>query len=101
MASMQTVPVLRASAPTDNNQPDGRFSLIATVLFTAISWARRATQQTSQREINVFLGKERSTLNCLSGGTYGELYYITIRLVFRVSVYTRQVVALHVFELQF
>ena len=40
-----------ASAATDNNHPDGRFS------YSCTSKRQRATQQTSPRRINVLLGK--------------------------------------------
>jgi len=62
MDPLWTVPVLQTNQmppqqQTTNIQTDD----LVTVLFTATS-ARRATQQTSTKKINMLLGKERSTL---------------------------------------
>ena len=62
MDPLWTVPVLWTNQmplqqPTTTIQTDD----LVTVLFTIAS-ARRATQQTSLRKINILLGKERSTL---------------------------------------
>ena len=80
MDPLWIVPVLRTNQtspqqPTTTIQTDG----LVNVLFAATS-ARRATQQTWPRKINLLLEKERSTLSCITSvGVSSKCAYIHVK----------------------